>query len=182
MLAVAFKEWAVICRALAAGRQRVILRKGGIAEAGGVFTPDHDRFWLYPTHFHEQQQAGVKPEFLPLLAEAEAERAAPGTVVLTHFAQVTAVTFVDDLDALSRLDPLHAWTAEVTTQRFHYRRPGLYVLGVDVFRAREPVTLVEQPGYAGCKTWVQLDPPPAADADAGATMVSPVASVPPNAH
>ena len=37
MLKDAFKEWAVICRALAEGRQALILRKGGIAEAGGDF-------------------------------------------------------------------------------------------------------------------------------------------------
>jgi len=32
MLAQAFKEWAVICRALAVGKQSLLLRKGGIAE------------------------------------------------------------------------------------------------------------------------------------------------------
>ena len=31
MLRHAFKEWAVICKALAEGRQALILRKGGIA-------------------------------------------------------------------------------------------------------------------------------------------------------
>ena len=40
-LNVAFKEWAVVCQALAAGRQSVILRKGGIAEEGGIFRPEY---------------------------------------------------------------------------------------------------------------------------------------------
>ena len=31
MLKHAFKEWAVICQALATGRQALVLRKGGVA-------------------------------------------------------------------------------------------------------------------------------------------------------
>ena len=54
--AVAFKEWAGICDALGAGRQCVILRKGGIAEGPGGFAPEHDAFWLYPTRVHEAEQ------------------------------------------------------------------------------------------------------------------------------
>ena len=56
MLQHAFKEWAVICRALAEGRQALILRKGGIAEAGGRFEVEHTRFWLFPTYTHQQRQ------------------------------------------------------------------------------------------------------------------------------
>jgi hypothetical protein len=49
----AFKEWAAICRALATGRQDVILRKGGIVEDGGEFRPDHASFLLLPTFLHQ---------------------------------------------------------------------------------------------------------------------------------
>lgn len=156
MLAVAFKEWAVVCRALADGRQRLILRKGGIAEEGGVFRPEFDRFWLYPTHFHEQQQAGIREEFLPLLVEAEAERAPTGTVRLSHFAEVKAVAFADALDAVLALADRHILGEAAVRQRFAYRTPGLYVLDVAVFRAAAPVDVVESPEYAGCKTWVHL--------------------------
>ena len=82
-LGVAFKEWAAVCRALADGTQTVILRKGGIAEAGGEFRPEHARFWLYPTHFHEQQRAGLKPEYLPLIDAVQNGR----------FGQVVHATF-----------------------------------------------------------------------------------------
>ena len=75
-------------RALAAGRQSVILRKGGIAEEGGAFRPEHAEFLLYPTFFHEHR-AGVKPEFLPLLEAAEAARPEPGTIRFSHFVRVT---------------------------------------------------------------------------------------------
>ena len=61
MLKHAFKEWAVICQALADGKQALILRKGGIAEAGDDFQVEHTRFWLFPTFVH-QQRDGIKPE------------------------------------------------------------------------------------------------------------------------
>lgn len=158
MLSIAFKEWAVICEALAAGRQSVILRKGGIAESGGVFRPEHSEFLLYPTFFHEHR-VGVKPEFLPLLDHAEANRPEPGTIRFTHFVRVTDVKHITDLDAALALDSLHAWTPEVVKQRFHYRTPGLFALTVSVFKLAEPQVRVERPEYAGCKTWVELDTP-----------------------
>lgn len=157
-LAIAFKEWAVICRALAQGRQSLILRKGGIAEAGGTFCPEHDTFLLYPTYFHEHR-AGVKPEFLPLLEQAEAEKPPAGVIRLTHFACVESVTHLTNLAAALALDPLHAWRPEVVRQRFDYRSPGLFVLTVRVFRLPEPTEVPERPEYAGCKTWVELATP-----------------------
>lgn len=157
MLSIAFKEWAVICRALAEGRQALILRKGGIAEAGGQFRPEHDRFLLYPTFFHEQHRGGIKPAFLPLLDAAEAEKPPVGTIRFTHFAEVTSVRHILDLDQALALDPLHGWTADAVRHRFHYRTPGLYVLTVNVFALAHTVDVVEKPEYAGCKTWVELD-------------------------
>ena len=49
----AFKEWAVICRALITGRQDIILRKGGIVEPGGSFQLLADEFYLFPTFVHQ---------------------------------------------------------------------------------------------------------------------------------
>jgi hypothetical protein len=160
MLSIAFKEWAVICRALAEGRQALILRKGGIAEAGGLFRPEHDRFLLYPTYFHEQQQAGIKPELAPLLEAAEAEKpAAVGTIRFTHLVTVPAMFHVTDLDRALALDGLHGWTADTVRQRFHYRKPGLYVFAARAYRLPQPADVIEKPEYAGCKTWVELDQP-----------------------
>ena len=158
MLAIAFKEWAVICRALAEGRQTVILRKGGIAEEGGAFRPEHPEFLLYPTFFHEHRD-GVKPGFLPQLEAAEREKPDTGTIRFTHFVRVTDVQHLTDLDAALALDSRHAWTPEVVRQRFHYRTPGLFALAVRVFQLPSPAVRVERPEYAGCKTWVTIDAP-----------------------
>jgi len=155
---VAFKEWAAICAALASGRQDLILRKGGISEVGGEFRPEYDRFWLYPTYFHEQQQAGIKPEAHALLAAVEAVRPPNGIVRLTHVAEVISVVFCRELDEVLRLDAEHIWTEATVRQRFAYRTPGLYVLRVRILVAPASFEFAEGPEYAGCKTWVPLDP------------------------
>jgi hypothetical protein len=162
MLSIAFKEWAVICAALASGRQSLILRKGGIAEEGDGFRPEHAEFLLYPTYFHEHR-AGIKPEFLPLLDAADAARPPAGVVRFTHFVRVEGVTHVTNLDDALALDSRHAWTPDVVRQRFHYRTPGLFVLNVRVFKLAQAVEVVERPEYAGCKTWVSLDTPVSTD-------------------
>jgi hypothetical protein len=156
MLRIAFKEWAVICKALAEGRQALILRKGGIAEAGGQFAPEHTRFWLYPTFAHEKPD-GIKPEAAELFHAAEAERPAAGKVRLTHFAEVHGVYYVKQLFGALVLDDLHIWSEATVRQKFEYRSPGLYVLPVRVFKVQTPAELVETPEYAGCRTWVELD-------------------------
>jgi hypothetical protein len=163
MLRIAFKEWAVICRALAEGGQALILRKGGISEGDGQFRPEHDRFLLFPTFFHEQHRTGLKPELLPLLDAAEADRPPTGRLRFTHFAAVDSVFHVADLERALALDPLHGWTADAVRQRFHYRAPGLYVIPVRVYRLPQPLEVDERPAYAGCKTWVELDAPAATD-------------------
>ena len=158
MLTVAFKEWAVICESLARGRQSVILRKGGIHEEGGVFRPEHDRFWLYPTYFHEQQQAGIKPEAQALLDAAEAQRPPSGIVRLAHTVEVLSVDYCRELDELLKLDAEHIWSEATVRQRFAYRTPGLFVFRVKVLAAPVPFEIAERPEYAGCKTWVPLEP------------------------
>jgi hypothetical protein len=157
-LSVAFKEWAVICEALANYRQCVILRKGGISEEGGEFRPEHSEFLLYPTYYHEHKTE-VKPDFQDVFAETEAASPAPGTIELLHFVQVTDVQYVTELKKALALEPLHAWTADVINQRFHYRTPGLFILTVRVFQLPTVEYRVEKPEYAGCKTWVTLDSP-----------------------
>ena len=159
MLQIAFKEWAVVCRAIGEGRQRIILRKGGISEVGGTFRPEHDRFWLYPTYFHEPQFKGIKPECTPLLEAAEAARPPAGKLHLTHWAEVNGVEYVTDLDVLLKLADRHVLSEETIRQRFAYRTPGLYVLRVTAYMPVAPYVVAEKPEYAGCKTWVTLDAP-----------------------
>ena len=157
-LQAAFKEWAVICRALAEGKQALILRKGGIAEAAGEFTVEHTRFWLYPTYLH-QQSSGIRPEATPLLEEAEAAKALAGTINLSHWAEVTGIYRVRDLTRALLLAHLHFWSEETVRQRFAYREPGIFVLAVRVYRAPTVQVIAETAAYQGCKSWVELAAP-----------------------
>lgn len=155
MLKHAFKEWAVICKALAEGRQALILRKGGIAEGGGAFAVEHTRFWLFPTYTH-QQRDGIKPDARPLLEQAEAERPPAGTVRVSHFAEVLGAYHVTNLTLALLLDHLHLWSEEAVRMRFEYRAPGLYVLPVRVYRAAAVHELPDTADYQGCRSWVEL--------------------------
>jgi hypothetical protein len=155
MLRWALKEWAIICRALAAGRQSLLLRKGGIAEAGGSFQVEQPRFWLLPTYVHQQEE-GILEAARPLLAQATEERPAEAVLRLTHFAEVIAAWVVQDLERVLRLADLHFWSEETVRSRFTYRRPGLHVLLVRVFRAAQPVETEDRPEYAGCRSWLDL--------------------------
>ena len=156
MLRTAFKEWAVICKALAEGRQALILRKGGISESGGVFKPEHARFWLYPTYLH-QQSDGIKAEAMSLLQGVEDDRPTTGTIRLRHVAEVSGIFFVRHLENALALNHLHLWSEDTVCKRFAYREPGLYVLPVRIYRVPVAAELPETAEYDGCKTWVELE-------------------------
>jgi hypothetical protein len=156
MLKHAFKEWAVICKALAQGKQALILRKGGIAETSGTFAVEHTRFWLFPTYTHQQQE-DVRPEALPLLQEAEAEQPHGGMVRLSHFADVTGIYHIHQLVPALLLAHLHLWSDDTVKKRFEYREPGIFVLSVRVYRSPTAHELPDLARYQGCRSWVELD-------------------------
>jgi hypothetical protein len=152
----AFKEWAVICEALAQGKQALILRKGGIDEATGEFQLEQRRFWLFPTYLH-QQESGIREDASPLLQKVLAERPAAGLVRLSHFAEVTGIYHVHRLAPALLLGHLHLWSDETVEKRFAYRTPGLYVLTVRVYRLPRAHEIADTPHYQGCRSWVELD-------------------------
>jgi hypothetical protein len=156
MLRHAFKEWAVICRALAEGKQAIILRKGGIAETTGDFQVEHARFWLFPTYVHQQRDS-IQPQARKLLEKVEADRPPAGVVRLTHFAEVGGIYRVRDLTLALMLAHLHLWSEETVRSRFAYRQPGLWVLPLRVFRAAAAVDLPMTSAYEGCRSWVELE-------------------------
>lgn len=152
----AFKEWAVICDALSRGEQALILRKGGIAEENGEFRPDHARFWLFPTYLH-QKPDGLKATAAARLELLEQTKPTDNTVTLTHYVEVARPFRSMRLELLLGLDTLHVWSESTVRQRLAYREPGLFVLPARVYRAPEPVTIINKPEYDGCKTWVDLE-------------------------
>ncbi|MBX9681024.1 MAG: DUF1802 family protein [Gemmataceae bacterium] len=153
MLQYAFKEWAVICRALELGKQSILLRKGGIAED---FRLEHQRFWFFSTYVH-QQQDGIRPDAASWLEAAMRDRPPAGKVRLSHWAEATGIRQLRDLAPALRLAPLHFWSDETVRKRFEYRVPGLNVFAVRVHRAETPVEIDDTAEYQGCRSWVTLD-------------------------
>jgi hypothetical protein len=153
MLPYAFKEWAVICEALAQGKQSILLRKGGSAEE---FAVEETRFWLYPTYVHQQHE-GIQAEARPLLEHVLADRHAEGKVRLQLWAEITgAYQICDELRAML-LSHLHFWSEDTVRKRFNYRNPGLFVLVVRMHRMPQAIEIDERPEYEGCKSWVTLE-------------------------
>lgn len=151
----AFKEWAVVCAALASGRQSLILRKGGIHEGREGFRVEQREFWLFPTNFHQNPEELI-PEAHPLLEQVRRECPPEDTLRLDTCAVVQDVIRIGDESQLPRLAGFHVWSHRTLSERFHYRTPGLFALLVRIHRRDEPYRLPNSPHFAGCRSWVDL--------------------------
>ena len=105
---------------------------------------------MYPTHTHQAQQG---------LIDGYGEPGEPDAV-LTFLAVVESLAWLDSMADVERLAELHVWTPETVRRRFEYRTPGLWALGVRMYRRDVPWPVPDDPSHAGCKTWIVLDPGP----------------------
>ena len=157
--ATGFKEWSVVCEALGCGRQSLILRKGGIAEGREGFRFKHERFFLFPTQFHQQYdkvRRGESPG-VPALADHPADLVEIRCLVAVEFA-----CWVSDWEQLLRLEPFHIWREDVVRERFEYQEQrGLQCAFGRVYRAERAWTFPNRPAFGGCRSWVTLPAPPA---------------------
>jgi hypothetical protein len=151
-MAVAFKEWALVFRALGRGEQSVILRKGGIAEGSGGFGFDHPEFYLFPTWYHGQL------EKIRTYGTALPERD-PDQVTISHAAVLEWSGRIDDLEMARRLEPLHVLENSVIEDRFvcdtgsgSLRGTGINVAFVRVQRLEPVVTLPMRKEFGGCRS------------------------------
>lgn len=152
-LAPAFKEWAVIVAALGQGAQIAILRKGGIAEGRQGFQIKHNRFWLFPTQYHQQLDK-TKPAASQY---ASALKAGVKTIDLDFFADITDVRYLETEAQLAAIDGAHLWKDEIITERFHYGgETGLHLIIVRMHKLAQTVTLQPDPAYDGCKSWIEV--------------------------
>ncbi len=155
-LDVALKEWSSVVDALSAGRQILLLRKGGILEQSvkDRFSITHNEFLFFPTYLH-QSRGELKPEvhFEPAATE-------PDQVRLTAAGVVTDIIRIESRPQIDRLDDRHIWTPSLIDMRFNYKPQNpLYLVLVRAYRLHEPVTLANTPAFAGCKSWVPVGHP-----------------------
>jgi hypothetical protein len=153
----ALKEWSAAVHALLAGRQTVLLRKGGIHEKR--FEVSAREFLLFPTVAHSHTER-VRPEHRDLLAPAASD-STEEQIVVRAAAKVIAAVEVQrphDLDALDAIADLHIWTADsVRADRVDFRpKHRLTVLVVQASPLVAPLQLARTPDFAGCKSWVPL--------------------------
>ncbi len=153
----AFKEWAVVVDALMHGGQIVIVRKGGLREGKGGFQVEHPEFLLFPTLFHQQRESVIPA------AQSRYDSLAPhfpaaDILRIEGFAKVVEWRRLSSLQDVQRLRGQHIWREDVLAERFDWgREKQVHALAVRVFRLDTILKLPMQPGYGGCKSWVELE-------------------------
>ena len=134
----ALKEWSNVVAALGRGEQVILIRKGGIADPS--FGVEAERFYLYPTYFHQ--------------GEAEAR---PG-VTIEHWCEVVETWSVRDFDVLQRLAPLVAIPMETLEARYRFRPDqALYVIALRTWKLAAPAEVRYRDEYGGCRSWISVD-------------------------
>jgi hypothetical protein len=152
--AVGLKEWAIIIEALAQGRQLILLRKGGLQEEGGRFTPKHKEFFLFPTYTH-QQGKGIKEAEQRFLKSVKPR--VDDYIDLRAYATVAYGVQLKTWEEVAALEPFHIWSAEEIRDRFNRREPDLTMLALRVYRLPRVIPIAEEPRFKGCRSWVTLD-------------------------
>ena len=169
---IALKEWSVVVRALEQGRQIFILRKGGLAETSLGFELAHPEFVFYPTWEHQQRDQ-LQPEYQGWFDELRSEE--PERLRITAVAQATEVLEAPaDRSRWRAARDLHIWSDSYIDMRYEYRPDlPLRIVLLRAGRLKQAVEIPASRGYAGCRSWVDLDqdlsfaqPGPALDAQA----------------
>ncbi len=153
----AFKEWAIVVDALIRGEQILILRKGGIHEGKGGFEVEYQRFWLFPTLFHQQRESVVPTAQLrydaivPLLPAGDRVR-------IEAYGEVADWRRIGSLEEAQRLRGRHIWRDEVIVERFEWgKEKNIFALAVRVYRLPKATELPVVAAYGGCKSWIELE-------------------------
>lgn len=134
----ALKEWSNVVVALGRGEQVILIRKGGIADP--AFGVEADRFYLYPTYFH-QGESENRP-----------------VVTITHWCEVVKSWSVTDAAKLDALQSQVVLPRETLDARFRFRADqALFVIAVRTFALAAPAEVRFREEYGGCRSWVSVD-------------------------
>jgi hypothetical protein len=155
MVVPAFKEWAVIVRALLEGEQILDVRKGGLREDGRHFGVQSPRVWLYPTTEHQRPEL-LKPAYRHSI-ELSAGSPVGEPITIPGWAEIVGVATLTDPDQLARLDSKLIWTFDYAESRLQWKkRQPLWVLAMRVHRLLEPLEVPWREEYGGCTSWVDF--------------------------
>lgn len=153
----ALKEWAAVVKALEAGTQILILRKGGIREEG--FSAEAPAFFLYPTGFHQTPEK-LQPQHRHFMDEAMTDRPPENIARIRSLGQVVEELTISDAGKLDALKDEYIYTPEEMNKRYDFR-PGenLTALAVRVYRLKAAVEIPVKTKYGGCVSWIRLEDP-----------------------
>jgi hypothetical protein len=155
MAVPAFKEWAVIVRALLEGEQILDVRKGGLREDGRHFGVQSPQVWLYPTTEHQRPEL-LKPAYRHSI-ELSAGSPVGEPITIPGWAEIVGVATLTDPDQLARLDSKLIWTFDYAESRLQWKkRQPLWVLAMRVHRLLEPLEVPWREEYGGCTSWVDF--------------------------
>ena len=160
MVDAAFKEWSSVVQALGGGHQILIFRKGGLDEGPHGFEVRHDRFWLFPTHFHQQSELIVHQSFNKFnnCDPADLEGKTPP---IKWLCQVTDHHVLMHPGQIKAIRGQHIWKEEVLLERMAYgSQRKLHALIVRVYQLDIAFQLPMNDAYAGCRSWIQLEGAP----------------------
>lgn len=134
----ALKEWSTVIESLGRGEQVILMRKGGIADPH--FGIEADRFYLYPTYFH---QGETDPRT---------------SVAITHWVEVVRTWSVRESELLEKLQPFAGIPRETLEARYRFRPDqALYVIAVRTFALPRPAQVRYTENYGGCRSWISVD-------------------------
>lgn len=157
---IAFKEWQVVCDALATGRQSLLLRKGGIHEGRQGFSFAHESFFLFPTRFHVQGEQ-VREGEVKVMPEWQ-----PGDIIrITHHAEALWARTLTDWEKVTALEPLHIYSEQTVRERFDWEGKGMasgsiHLALVRVRQLEQPWEFTYEPRHGGCRSWIQIGDAP----------------------
>jgi hypothetical protein len=134
----ALKEWSSVIEKLGSGDQVILIRKGGIADP--EFGLEAQKFYLYPTYFHQGEN-----EHRP-------------SVTITHWCEAVRTWTVREAESLSKLEPLVAIPRDTLDARYRFRPDqALHVIGVRTWALPRPAPVRFREEYAGCRSWVSVE-------------------------
>lgn len=154
---LALKEWAATIKAIEAGQQDILFRKGGIIEKHDEFELEAETFYLYPTFLHQEPER-IKPEHQHYLDDAliyrnESEKSSEIHLLAT----VVDVTKPKTFNELLTVLPSCIWS-QAHLEKIWFFKPEkpCYILKIKTEKLQQPIVLPDQPEYAGCISWINF--------------------------
>ena len=155
---VALKEWAVSVKALAEGKQIIVMRKGGIIEETRDFRLISPSFYLMPAYEHQKKhllKAGYESDLDETLADWTPDM---DSVTINAYAEVAEDIEIMDQDKLDKIRDFHIWTDTFAEERLRWKKTKpLHLLVLRVYRLEKAAQIPVRPAYNGCKSWVKLE-------------------------